>query len=71
MDIQVTEQVKDLVSVGKGVFGIRRVDSQVDVYYIEARDHIIIDGIDRVFKLYSVQEKNTIRYYILRQSFFP
>lgn len=70
IDINVSEQVKDLVSVGKWVFGLRRVGSELETYYIEAKDHIIIDWVHTVFKLYEVKENIKVDYYVLKQSFY-
>jgi len=65
----------DLLSVWKAVFGIKRVDNwtvnwKLEVYHIPAENHLISEGLNKVFTMYKNLEKDEVVYYILKQTFW-
>ena len=70
ISLNLTKYTKDLVSVWKAVFWIKRLDDgNLDVYYIPAENHLISDWINKVFTMYKNIEDNKTIYYILKQEF--
>lgn len=71
-NIEVHKQIQDLVSIGKGVFWLRRNDEwSLETYYIPWENHVRIEWVDTIIKRYEVQEGLLIKIYTLKQSFYP
>lgn len=77
IDIQLnlTDYTKDLVSVWKAVFWLKRVDNwtinwELQVYHIPAENHLVSDWISKVFTLFKQIEWDDTVYYILKQCFY-
>lgn len=78
INIRIDDYIKDMVSVGKMVMGLKRVDNgttqwQLVPYYIPAENHVISDNIHKVFTTYSQIENDKLKpvFYILVQEFTP
>lgn len=73
IDIQLylPDYTKDLVSIWKAVFWIKRTANGLEVYHIPAETHLISDWINKVYTLYKEIETWTTNpvYYMLRQTF--
>lgn len=74
LNINLIDYTKDLVSVGKSVFWIKRIDNgtlkwELQIYHIPAENHIISDWISKVFTLFKNLETDWEQYYILKQEF--
>lgn len=73
IDIQLylPDYTKDLVSIWKAVFWIKRTDKWLEVYHIPAETHLVSDWINKVYTLYKEIETWTTNpvYYMLRQTF--
>ena len=73
--VQLQPYIADITSVGQAVFGLKRVDNgttngAVGIYYIPAENHIISDGISKVYTMYKSTKSGDVNYYILKQMFY-
>ncbi len=74
LKLNLNTYTKDLVSVWKAVFWIKRVDDWTNnwklwIYHIPAENHLVSDWINKVFTLFKNIEWEDTYYYILKQSF--
>lgn len=75
LKLDLTEYVRDLVSVWQCVFWVKRVDDwsingQLQLYYLPAEDVIYSNNEYKLVKIYSNIEWNKTNYYMLKQVFW-
>ena len=74
INIDLAEFNKDLISVWTTIFWINRIDDwslkgALDVYRIPAEDYLYSNNEHKVIKVYSVEEEDETKYYMLKQVF--
>lgn len=74
INVNIDKQVIDYSSVGKAIFGLKRVDNgtingEMKVYHIPAENHVLSDGTNKVYTMYKNIDNNDVIYYLLKQEF--
>jgi len=72
--LNLKDYIIDLLSVWQSVFWINRVENwtinwQLQVYYIPAKSYLFTNNEHKVIRLYSMVDKDKIKYYLLKQVF--
>jgi len=72
--LNLKDYIIDLLSVWQSVFWINRLENwtinwQLQVYYIPAKSYLFTNNDHKVIRLYSMVDKDKIKYYLLKQVF--